>query len=161
MKLQSKKLTVLTPLCSMALALVLGIGGCASTRNSSAGSWDWAPPPRLDAGHAGSSGAVIVSPVQADTQYFAYAQGEAPEFYRRDESLNIRSNDPTAGFLGFPEQERPSLENYRTFYSGRTAERYAYPIVREEYHSYRRTTRNSYRPTRKPSNPKNNKRRPH
>ena len=151
MKTQLKKTNRRTLACTLGTGLLVGLsvglGGCASTmRNSSAGAWNWTPPPRLEAGHAGSSGAVIASPVQADAQYYAYAPGQEPEFDRRDGSLNIQTYDSTAGFLGYPERQRPTLERSRTYYVGRTAERYTYPVIKEEYTSYRRTVKPS-RPT--------------
>jgi len=127
------------------LLLVL-VSGCGTGRYGAAGDWQWTPPARLAAGNAGSSGAVIVSPVQADAQYFAYAPRSAPEYDRRDGSLNIRTNDPTAGWMGWPEHQRPSLDHYRTFYASPNANRYNYPSVpsgngydrRPRYRSHRR-----------------------
>ena len=114
-------------------AAVAILSGCAQSRYSSTGPWDWTPPPRLQAGNAGSSSAVIVSPGRADAQFFAYANNESPEYDRRDDSLNIRSNDPYAGWLEYPEVERPTLSYQRSFRTSRDPNRYTYPTTSSDY----------------------------
>lgn len=113
-------------------AIAVSLGGCSQGRYSSAGPWQWSPTATLQAGNAGSSSAIIVPPGRADAQFFVYANGQTPEFDRRDDSLNIRSNEPYLGSMGWPEQQRPTLDRQRTFHTSRTAERYVYPRVRDD-----------------------------
>lgn len=131
---------------ALGLAVVLGsvLGGCGQGRYGAAGSYQWSPPPRLAAGNGGSSSAVIVTPGRANGQFFGYAQGYAPEYDRRDASLNITENDPYAGWLGYPERERTSLEDQRSFYTSRSAERYTYPrVAQRPYNNQRSNNRRS------------------
>lgn len=150
---QMKKMTI--GLCLLVASVALG--GCVEHRNSAAGEWRWTPPARLQAGNSGSSGSVIASPVQADAQYFEYAQGQAPEFDRRDSSLNIASYDSTAGFLGFPEQQRTSIDDYRSYYISTSPNRYIYPSKRKYHygsghgHNRRPVHRPVHRPIYRPS----------
>lgn len=112
--------------------LSLALGGCASGNYASAGDWDWTPAPRLQAGNNGSSAAVVVSPGQ-DAQYYSYAYGQSPEFDRRDGSLNIRTNDPYAGWMEFQQVQRPSLENQRSYYISNSPYQYRYPSASGSY----------------------------
>ena len=132
-------------------ALLVLLGGCGQGSSSAGGDWHWTPPARLQAGNSGSTGAVIASPVQADAQYFVYAQGQAPEFDRRDDSLNIASYDPTAGYLGFPEQQRSSIDDYRSYYISTSPNRIVYPSDRL---NNRRNNKHYHRPyqNRRPTN---------
>lgn len=142
MSKQMKKMTLVMGLFTL---LVL-LSGCGQGSSSAGGDWHWTPPARLQAGNSGSSGAVIASPVQADAQYFVYAQGQAPEFDRRDESLNIASYDSTAGYLGFPEQQRTSIDDYRSYYISTSPDRIIYPSERRGHGNYHRP-RSNQRPT--------------
>jgi len=133
--------------------LLAGFTGCAQSQKTSAGAWQWSPPARLAAGNSGSSGTVIASPVQNDAQYFAYAPGQSPEFDRRDGQMSIRSTDPTSGWMGWPEEQRPTLDYYRSFRTGRNADQYVYPnsgpnprpVYRRSRSSYRRPNARPYR----------------
>lgn len=111
-----------------ASALALLLGGCASGNYSAVGEWDWNPPARLAAGNNGASEAVVVSPGQ-DAQYYSYGYGQAPEFDRRDAALNIRTNDPYAGWMEFQQVPRPSLYYQGTYYSSRSPDRYNFPMT--------------------------------
>ena len=128
--------------------LGIALGGCASGEYASAGEWDWTPPPRLEAGNNGSSSAVVVSPGQ-DAQYYSYAYGQSPEYDRRDRSLNIRSNDPYAGWMEFQQTQRPSLEHQRSYYISNSPYQYRYPSTSGSYSdsysgSYSGSTRQNY-----------------
>lgn len=139
MNTQPKNMIGLAVLGAAALAL----GGCAQTQYTSSGPWQWTAPVALDVSaggfdnqpttNSGSSSAVIVSPGHQQVnagQFYAY-NSDAPEYDRRDESLSIRTNDPYAGWMGYPEEVRPSLNNRRTYQSGRNAEQYVYPSVEQ------------------------------
>ena len=144
----NKKIKKMTSALS-ALGVFVLLGGCAHASANAGGDWQWTPPARLAAGNSGSSGAVIASPLQVDAQYYVYADGQAPESNRRDESLNIVTNDKYAGFLGYAEQPRTSIDDYRSYYISTSPNQYIYPSNRRYRRDYRRPY-SGYRPARRP-----------
>ncbi len=138
---QQKKSNSVLAVLALGAALSALVGGCAGSRYSAAGPWAWTPPPMLAVGDAsgnsGSSSAVVVPPGRANAQVFAYNYDQMPEYDRRDSTLSVRTNDPYAGWLGYPEAERPSLDHQRSFYTNRSPDRYTYPTRGSDRRGYR------------------------
>jgi len=141
MKRQSK---IMIGILAMGLLGALGTG-CATGASGSAGDWRWAPPARLAGGNAGSSSAVIVAPGRANSQFLAYANDQTAEYYRRDDDLNIRTSDPYAGWLAWPEEQLTSLYDQQYFSTNRSPYRYTYPAVRNDRYGRRRGHGRRYR----------------
>jgi len=121
----------------MAIGLLAGsalLGGCASgqtARNDGSNfqAWNWPTPapserevrPQTQV----NPGNAVVQPgsgywvVQGDQSSDTYA--------RRDASLGLVETNPYDSWMGWPSEQRPSLDNRRTYTSSRSAERYVYP----------------------------------
>ncbi|MCA9303216.1 MAG: hypothetical protein KC996_03745 [Phycisphaerales bacterium] len=128
----------------IAVGLLAGsslLGGCASgpaapdlrssDRNIPAWNWptpapgvpDARPQTRVNPGNA---------VVQPGAGYWVVQGDPSSDTYsRRDASLGAVYTDPYQSWMGWPTEERPSLDNRRSFTSGRSAERYVYPSTRE------------------------------
>lgn len=121
------------------------VTGCGQGPYGAAGEWEWTPPAQLSMNsapanrmtnneqlqarpmsNAGSSGAVIMSPGAANPQAYAYNDGYAPEYDRRDGAMNVRSTEMPLS-MGFEGTPRTSLDNMRVFYTSNNPNRYAYP----------------------------------
>jgi hypothetical protein len=134
-------------------ALMLALSGCSENRAWSQG--DWTPAYTLDLSNNQSNPALnrsrssrerlSTNSGRSSAGFLAHSDPHnqyGHEYDRRDGSMSIADNDPTAGYLGFPEQQRASLEHQRTFRTGKNADRFVFPTTnsysgRRSYRRYR------------------------
>ena len=131
----------------MAACLLAGsalLGGCASGQSAHRDgyqAWNWPTPapsqPDVRPQSRVNPGNAVVQP---GSGYWVVQGDQSSDTYsRRDASLGLVETNPYQSWMGWPSEQRPSLNNRRTYTSGRTAEHYVYPSTSpDERRSYRR-----------------------
>ncbi len=148
---QPKNMTTRLAQAALPVLASLTLLGCTSSAQSrrDVPHWDWHAqlPTQSESQmtHSGNSDAVIFAPgVETTGSWYAYERDLAPEYARRDAELAVGEPDPTAGWYAWPEQQRPSLDDQRSFNTSRNPGRYVYPSVDDGRRGYSGRTNRFY-----------------
>lgn len=140
---QPKNMTTRAAKAALPVLASLTLLGCASSAQSrrEVPHWNWQTQAPIQnqsqMTHSGNTGAVIFSPgVEMAGSWYAYERNLAPEYARRDTELAVGEPDPTAGWYAWPEQQRPSLDDQRSFNTSQNPGRYVYPSVDDGRRGY-------------------------
>lgn len=141
-----------------AIGLLAGsslLGGCASSQSarhsgysdreiqSDSQAWNWVTPAPNERDvrpktHVNPGNAVV----QPGSGYWVVQGDPGSDTYsRRDADLAHVESNPYQSWMRWPSEQRPSLNNRRTYTSSRSAERYVYPSTSERE---RRSHRSPY-----------------
>lgn len=95
---------------------------------------------------SGNSGAVLFAPgVLSQGSYYTYQRDQSPEYARRDAQLSLTTPDATGGWMAWPAQVRPDLDDRDYFSTSTNPNTFVFPGTGgySSYNRYQRSVRRS------------------